>query len=184
MLEATEALPPFSKAEDEAYRRYNAGVAYEAMGYQTEDPKEALKLFQQAAINYGKAIDGKPSEKYFHEPQNRIEQALVILKTLSERRGQPPAPATAAAAKSSAEEADVLTNEQIIDLAKSGMDDENLIANIKDAHNVKFDLSVSGQKQLMQGGVSNKVLAAMRQKSKGTTAAPRARPAAPAAKKP
>jgi hypothetical protein len=184
MLEATEAVPPFAKSEDEAYRRYNEGVAYEAMGYQTENPQEALKFFQQAAINYGKAIDGKPSEKYFREPQNRIEQALVIMKTLSDRRTQPVAAATTEAASGGPDQSEFLTNEQIIELAKSGMDDDNLIANIKEAKTVKFDLSINGQKQLMQGGISNKVLSAMRLKAKGAGVPQRTRPAAPAAKKP
>ncbi len=178
MLEATQSVPAFPKKEDEAYRAYNTGVAYEAMGYQAEDPQQALKMFQQAAINYGKAIDDKPAEKYFRDPQNRIEQALVILKTLSERRSAPAREVADTGATAGAGASDVLTNDQVIELAKSGMNDENLIANIKEAAKVKFDLSVAGQKQLMQSGISNGVLAAMRQKSKG----PALRTAHPAAK--
>jgi len=49
---------------------------------------------------------------------------------------------------------------------------------------VKFDLSINGQKQLMQGGISNKVLSAMRLKAKGAGVPQRTRPVAPAAKKP
>lgn len=181
MLEATEAVPPFPKKADEAYRAYNIGVAYEAMGYAAEDEKQALKLFEKAAIQYGKAIDDKPDEKYFREPQRRIEQALVVLKTLSERHppatAAPPAAAQTAVAQSEAKSGDALTNDQIIQLAKGGMNEENLIANIKEAKTVSFDLSVAGQMSLMQNGVGNNVISAMRQKTKGPVK--RSRPAAP-----
>src|SRR5260370_1484636 len=135
------------------------------MGYQAEDPKQAVKLLESAVVNYGKAIDAKPAEKYFREPQNRIEGALVILKTLSQRGATSASAAKPDATAGPESSSDVLTNEQILDLAKSGMNEENLIANIKEARAVHFDLSIAGQKQLMQGGVSNNVIAAMRRKS-------------------
>jgi Plant specific mitochondrial import receptor subunit TOM20 len=83
-LEKLETMEPFPSKEDDAYRLYNIGVAYEAMGYTSEDQKAAQKDFQDAAISYGKAADGKPSEKYFVQPQNRIETALVHYKKLQE----------------------------------------------------------------------------------------------------
>jgi len=54
-----------SKKEEDAYRLYNIGVANEALGYAAEDPKSAMKFLDEAAINYGKAVDDKPSEKVF-----------------------------------------------------------------------------------------------------------------------
>jgi hypothetical protein len=81
-LETLEQMPPLPNREDDAYRLYNIGVAYEALGYLAGEPKEAKTFFDQAAINYGKAVDAKPSEKYFLEPQMRIETALVHYRTL------------------------------------------------------------------------------------------------------
>lgn len=179
MLEATEAVPPFQKKEDEAYRAYNIGVAYEAMGYAAEEEKQALKLFEKAAIQYGKAIDGKPDEKYFREPQRRIEQALVVLKTLSQRHQPAPAAVQTGAAQTETGSSGALTNDQIIQLAKGGLNEENLIANIREAKTISFDLSVAGQMNLIQNGVGNNVISAMRQKAKGPVR--RTRPAAPKA---
>jgi len=88
-LEKLETMTPLASKEDDAYRLYNIGVAYEAMGYASEDQETAQKNFQDAAINYGKAADSKPSEKYFVQPQNRIESALVHYKKLEEE--PPPA---------------------------------------------------------------------------------------------
>ena len=201
MLDNLEGIPPFPKQTDEAYRLYDIGVAYEAMGYAAPDPAQGLKMFEQAAINYGKAIENDPQEKYFLEPQNRIDSALVVLKTLVERAksgGQPtgtelaetkpadiPAvgndglvphveaspkpPKTAKTAENlqgPVSEPDTLTNAEIIELARSGANDETLISNIHDASKVKFDLTITGQKELLEAKVSNNVIAAMRQKAR------------------
>lgn len=203
MLEELESMQPFAKPTDEAYRLYDLGVAYEAMGYGAPNNKQALKLFEQAAIDYGKAIDDNPEEKYFREPQTRIENALVVMKTLDDRAkgimlptedvstelpmSVPPEPqakpaVASASTVSSALDSNTLTNDAIIELAKSGMNDENLIANIREAKDVKFDLTLVGQKQLMHSGVSNAVLTAMRQKLNGPV--PHKNSASPATPKP
>jgi hypothetical protein len=55
-----------------------------------------------------------------------------------------------------------MTNADVIDLRKAGLDDDNLIAAIKDAGAVAFDLTPAGLKGLLGAKVSNKVIAAMR----------------------
>ncbi len=87
-LETLETMTPFPNKADDAYRLYNIGVAYEALAYASEDPKAAKKDLENAAINYGKAIDDKPDEKYFLTPQTRIETAIAHYKTLSEQPTQ------------------------------------------------------------------------------------------------
>ena len=79
-LETYETAPAFPKPAEDAYRLYDIGVAYEALAYQAEDEKATMKYLDQAAINYGKAIDAKPDEKYFLEPQKRIETAIAHYK--------------------------------------------------------------------------------------------------------
>jgi hypothetical protein len=76
-LETWETMAPLPKPIDDAYRLYDVGVAYEAEAYAADDDKAAMKFLDQASINYGKAIDSNPSEKYFLEPQKRIETALA-----------------------------------------------------------------------------------------------------------
>ena len=73
---------------EDAYRLYNVGVAYEALAYQAEDETTAMKFLDEAAINYGKAIDAKPAEKYFLEPQKRIETAIEHYKKLEDQKNQ------------------------------------------------------------------------------------------------
>ncbi len=202
MAEGLETMTPFPKPEDDAYRVYNLGVAYEAMAYAAKDPKAAKTYLEQAAINYGKAIDDDKSEKYFLEPQTRIETAAAHYKLIEERAAEPaPAPAptsasasssgsssaskghggsssksgssahkTAAASSASAPAgAKPLTNQDVIEMAKAGMDEDNLIANIREAKAVNFDLSTQGQIDLLHNGIKGKVLTAMRTRAHGSS---------------
>jgi hypothetical protein len=204
-LETLESMTPLANPQDDAYRLYNIGVANEALGYQSEDRAAAKKFFEQAAINYGKAIDAKPDEKLFIEPQNRIETAVAYYKKLEQPQNEtaqstsgsgattsgqpaksapsdsspktagaapsnesPPAkPPLSNAAKTSKESsaAPALTNEKIIEMSKSGVDEESIIATIRQAARVQFDISPDGQIQLAKNGVKGKILAAMRERT-------------------
>jgi len=55
-----------------------------------------------------------------------------------------------------------LTNTQIIAMVNSGMDEDTIVKTIAGAAAVDFDLSATGQQQLTSGGVSARVLAAMK----------------------
>jgi len=194
-LETLEQMTPFSSKDEDAYRLYNIGVAYEALAYQAVDAKAARKYLDEAAINYGKAIDNNPGEHYFIEPQRRIETALAHYKRLEEgaavakattpdtptksespttaktRHPKPSALKPAAGAKSGTETATKsggppLTNEQVVKLKKAGMDEQNLIETINGAPRVDFDMSVDGELELVKNGVNGKVLSAMRQRAR------------------
>jgi len=185
-LETFETASPASKPEDDAYRLYNIGVAYEALAYQADDDKTAMKYLDQAAINYGKAIDAKPSEKYFVAPQKRIETAIAHYKELEEEKKPKPAPVVAAnvppaapgaAAKPAGPKA--LTNTQVVAMIKSGMDDDTVVQTIRAAKAVDFDLTAAGQQQLTAGGVGAPVVAAMKVRAaRKTTPAGTVKPAA------
>ena len=72
------------------------------MGYAADDDKAAMKFLDQASINYGKAIDSNPAEKYFLEPQKRIETALAHYEKLEQQKKKQDAvaaPAASAAAR-------------------------------------------------------------------------------------
>jgi hypothetical protein len=167
-LETYETASPFPKPEDDAYRLYNVGVAYEALAYTASDEKMTMKYLDQAAINYGKAIDAKPGEKYFVDPQKRIETAIAHYKELDQERTRTAQEATnpvPAAPKA-------LTNTQIIAMVKSGVDDATIIQTIRGAGAVSFDLSPAGQHNLTSNGVSAGVVNAMKAQAAKKPAAP------------
>jgi hypothetical protein len=91
-VEELETMPPLAHLDDDAYRLYNVGVGDEALGYKADSPASARRYFEQAVMQYRKAGEANPQEKYFIEPVNRIEIALEHYKQLS-------VPADAPAAK-------------------------------------------------------------------------------------
>lgn len=140
--------------------------------------------------NYGKAIDAKRTEKYFLEPQNRIDTALAHYKVLSEDAktshvesvsthsastkpvSSSPAPSSAAAADPPG---DAMTNDQVIEMVAAHIDEGNIIDNIEHAPDLHFDLSVQGQVYLSQHGVNGRVLTAMKTRARsGSPSAHRA----------
>ena len=92
-VEELETMPPLPHLADDAYRLYNIGVGDEALGYKAESPASARRYFEQAVIEYRKAGEANPQEKYFIEPVNRIEIALEHYKQLSVP-AEPPAAKT------------------------------------------------------------------------------------------
>src|ERR1019366_3448062 len=82
-VEDLETMPPLPHLSDDAYRLYNIGVGDEALGYKADSPASARRYFEQAVMQYRKAGEANPQEKYFIEPVNRIEIALEHYKQLS-----------------------------------------------------------------------------------------------------
>jgi hypothetical protein len=163
-LETFENAKPNPKPTEDAYRLYDTGVAYEALAYKAEDPKAAMKYLDEAAIDYGKAIDSRPAEKYFLEPQRRIEDAIAHYRQLEQQRHPAPQAASVpnAPAASKPGAAKALTNAQVIAMVKAGMDDDTVTQAIRTAKVVSFDLTAEGQKAVADGGASATVLAAMK----------------------
>jgi tetratricopeptide (TPR) repeat protein len=189
-LETFETAPPITKKDGDAYRLYDIGVANEALGYAAEDPKSAMKFLDEAAINYGKAIDDKPGEKYFLEPQKRIQTAIAHYKKLEDEKNAPPPPPPPVVAsetppvpeKKTVSErvkpqppppppkqgvthqtgSPALTNARVIAMVKDGIDDETVAQAVRNAKAVDFNLSSDAQRKLTAAGVSPAVLSAMK----------------------
>jgi tetratricopeptide (TPR) repeat protein len=177
-LETFETAQPDPKPDADAYRLYDIGVAYEALAYQAEDEKATMKYLDQAAINYGKAIDAKPDEKYFLEPQKRIETAIAHYRELDQEaeaaRKARETQLAAANAPPGATSARGLTNAQVITMVKSGIDDSTIIQAIHGADAVNFDLTAEGEHTLTSNGVSARILTVMKSQATKRTAAEKA----------
>jgi hypothetical protein len=176
-LEQLETMKPFPTPEEDAYRLYDLGVVNEAMGYAADDVKNARKDLQEASIDYGKAIDAKPTEKYFLEPQSRIDTALAHYKILGEQKApvesatRTPSTSGAVAKTTPGALADAITNEQVISMVSAGLDETNIIDTIKHAKAVNFDLSVQGQVDLSKAKVTGPVITAMKARARASVPA-------------
>jgi len=160
---------------------YDVGVADEALAYQASDPNAAMKFLDDAAINYGKAKDEKPSEKYFLEPQQRIETAIAHYRKLEMEKNAPPqqtlaenppppapppsprpAPPPGPAPVHHSHGGRALTNSQVVAMVRAGMDDGTVEQTIRNAGAVDFDLAPPERRRLIADGVSEGIINAMR----------------------
>jgi hypothetical protein len=176
-LETFETAPQMPKPGDDAYRLYNIGVAYEALAYNAENQKAVMKDLGEAAINYGKAIDAKPTEKYFLDPQKRIETAIAHYKRLEDEENEKSRArkqednGNKSASPSKPSDAKALTNEKVIAMVKAGLDDDTVAQTIRTARLARFDLTANGLQVLSTGGVSDQILKAMKTRAAHKTVA-------------
>ncbi len=183
-LGALEALKPHRDKKRDAYRLHNLAVAHEALAYESSAVEDWRTRLGQASTLIGTAAAQNPSEKYITEAATRINSSVSgygQLADLYAKAGATPAatartstPAATPAVAATAKKADIpasappappaaaMSNRDVIDLRTAGLDDDNLIAAVKDAGSVNFDLSPAGLKALLAGKVSNRVITAMR----------------------
>lgn len=170
---ALQETRPHRDPKRDAYRLHNLAVANEALCYESTNDDEAARLMLEASTLMQQAIAGKKDEKYFDEAFARISKnglGLTRLRTMRAALGlrqstAPGAPAekVTPAAKSPTTTGP-MTNADVIDLRKAGLDDDNLIAAIKEAGATKFDLTPAGLKTLLSAKVTNRVITAMRER--------------------
>ena len=170
-LEALEATKPNRDAKRDSYRLHNLAVANEAIAYEAtalEEQAARLQLARGSSCRPGSRIPTRstsPSRRGASTPaapttrslpsstkgQGDADAHAVEARTASTlRRTAPPASCAAASVSAAA-----MTNKDVVDLRVAGLDDDNLIAAIKDAQAVNFDLSPAGLKSLLSAKVSN-----------------------------
>ena len=180
-LESLEALPAKSNPEDESYRKYALGIAYEALGYGAEEEDTTLKYLEQAADYYNQAIEANPKEKYFAQayesffvkdkkavaPLERVRAALVSYRKLKENRERYASEqATVAAA---AEPANVqggksltgpgaMNNASVIKMVRAGLSEEIILTSINSAPKHNFDVSPDGLVALSEAKVGPRII--------------------------
>ncbi|MCP3960215.1 MAG: hypothetical protein GY719_20415 [bacterium] len=80
--ESLETMPPLPAAQDDSYRQYGIGLAYEALGYGAESPETTLRYLEKAAEQYNLALNANPGEKYFSQPFEGSFFGILGRKTL------------------------------------------------------------------------------------------------------
>jgi hypothetical protein len=176
---ALQETRPHRDPKRDAYRIHNIAVANEALSYEATSDEDGLRLMLEASTLMQQALAAKKDEKYFDEAFARISKnslGMTRLKTMRASLGlrqstsaAPPPAATAPAEKvklaaKSPVATGPMTNADVIDLRKAGLDDDNLIAAIKEAGATKFDLTPTGLKTLLSAKVTNRVITVMRER--------------------
>jgi hypothetical protein len=94
-VEELEKTPPFAKPDQEAYRQYDLGLAYEAVSYSSANTDEQKENLFKAQEYYDKAVEMNTKEKYFVATVARTRDALARYKELEAQAQTSPKPAIA-----------------------------------------------------------------------------------------
>jgi hypothetical protein len=177
-LAAVVAVPELRNRDQEAYRQYALAVAKEGAAYATADRIQAAKLLDEALAHYRNAIDYNPAESLFREPHTslfgtdagaplpRIEASVKAYQAWA--AGVPPVPKNAASTipKRGSSASRVLANDNVVDMTRAGLSDENIKLAIDAAESLDFDTTPDGLIALSKAGVSKKVIAYMQKKKR------------------
>ncbi len=184
-LTGLDALSPHRDPKRDAYRLHNLAVAHESLAYEATTIEDWQAHLGLATTLIDQASTKNPTEKYITDARARIARSADSYRQLAglyARTGEASGPArpsvaagqtttprgataagrVPAAATVAPTEAAAMSTQDVIDLRSAGLDDENLLAAIKEAKAVAFDLSPEGLKRLLAATVSNRVIAAMR----------------------
>jgi hypothetical protein len=167
-LQAVEAVAPLRDRASDAYREFALGVANEAVAYSAPDPKTGLEMLRKAAEHYRTAAANNPDEKLFSEkytgflsaassPIDRVEGSVKAYEAWAS--GPTPPKTTSMASTSSSSKS--MGNQQVIDMTKAGLSEENIILAIDTAKNAEFDTTPEALIALSKAGVSKNVIVHM-----------------------
>ena len=179
-LAAVEAMPAKKNPKDEAFRHYALAVAKEAIAYGKESRSDALNLLRAAQSHYETAAALNTGEELFRKgytsllstnaigsPITRAGESVAKFETWTGSSSAVRVASTSAVPVSSAKPASGgMKNQTVIDLAKAGLSDENIILAIDGAAQTEFDVTPGGLIALSKSGVSKTVIAHMQKKSK------------------
>ena len=141
-VDELEKTPPFAKPDQEAYRQYDLGLAYEAISYSSTNANEQKENIFKAAEYYDKAVEMNAKEKYFVETVARTRDALARYKELEKQSHtvtkavdtSPPAKpetvavkAAGASAKPAESASKLLTVNDVIDMYNSKVPEEQIV---------------------------------------------------------
>lgn len=172
-LQSVESVGPISDPGSEAYRQYALGVAKEGLAYATAEVRRARELLRESAEHYRTAIQNNPGEKLFSEahtsifdsagaPLPRVQASIEAYDRWQPGGGGPTARVAAKKATGSRR----LGNQQVVDMKKAGLSDENIKLAIDGAESLDFDTSPDGLIALSKAGVSNSVIKHMQKKQR------------------
>jgi hypothetical protein len=176
-LAAVEAMPEKKNGKEEAFRQYAMALAKEALAYQQENRTAALDLLRAARSHYETAAGLNADEELFRKgytslfasstinaPGTRVGDAVTRYESWSGSGSAVRVASTTPVAAPSTPSPG-MRNQTVIDLARAGLSDENIILAIDGATQTQFDVSPDALIALAKNGVSKTVIAHMQKKA-------------------
>lgn len=138
-LDELEKTPAYPKPEEEAYRQYDIGLAYEAMSYDSKNANEQRENVFRAAEYYDKSLEMNTKEKYFVESVARTKDSIARFKALDLQNTSQKVPTAGTPVKTAAKgPAPTIKVTDVIEMHAAGVDQEQIIDIIQNSP-VVFD---------------------------------------------
>jgi hypothetical protein len=174
-LEALEATPAFKKADDEAYRLYALGVAYEGLAYETPFLRPTKDYLEQAAIYYAQAKQKNSGEIEFQSSTTRVQDLLASYQKIESNvqayetgeRKKSVETALVSDIQKRYGSNEFVNNNTVISWVKSGAEEREIAKRLRNFKSRYFDLTPSGMSALNNSGVGAVVIDAMREAMRG-----------------
>jgi hypothetical protein len=147
-IDELQALPAFPKEEEESYRTYDLGLAFEALGYDSKTSTEQREDIFKAAEYYDKALETNRREKYFVETSARIKDSIARYKAFDAMQEEDRKRSTGEAPR----QVKTLRAPDVVDLFASGVPEDQILDLIRespvdfDYHDIPTMLAISKAK--------------------------------------
>jgi hypothetical protein len=174
-IEELQALGPFAKFDEESYRLYTLGVAFEGLAYETPYLNPTKEYLEKALAFYEDARRNNSAEIVY---QNSATRVTYLLNEY--RRIEPYIKAFEKSERQKDLEASLINkiqarygkdgfinNNTIISMARSKVAEKEIVDRIDDVKSRYFDLSPGGMAVLAKAGVKANLIDAMRESMRG-----------------
>jgi hypothetical protein len=174
-IDELNSRPPFSKADDEAFRLYTLGIAYEGLAYETPYLSPTRDYLEKALHYYEEAKRHQTAEATFQLSANRVTTLLkdyrrieIFIRAYEKSEQQKELETSLITRIQSRYGKDgFINNNTIISMVKSSLSEKEIISSIENVKSRYFDLSPQGMSALTKAGVKAPMIDAMRQSMRG-----------------
>ena len=150
-LEELEKTPVFAKPEDESYRQYNLGLAYEAISYDAKTYADQRANLFKAQEHYDKAAELNREQRYFVDVIARTRDSVARYRALdnmdksdrsklAQATAPPPASAASGGLPPAASASKALVVGDVLEMFSAGVPVEQILELIRDTP-AAFDLA-------------------------------------------
>jgi hypothetical protein len=174
-LEALQQLASFNKNDEEAYRLYALGLAYEGLAYETPFLQPTEDYIEQAGIYFALAKQHYGGEAEFQTSATRVQELLASYQKIQsnvqayetgERKKSIETSLILDIQKRFGSD-EFVNNNTVITWVKSGADESEVARRLLNFKSRYFDLTPNGISMLNRSGVSAVVIDAMREAMRG-----------------
>jgi tetratricopeptide (TPR) repeat protein len=159
-IDELQGAPDFAKPEDESYRQYDLGLAYEALAYDSGNSSEQRANIYKAAQFYDKALEQHPKEKYFVVSVARTKEAIARYKEL-DRMNEEDKLRKSGEAKTQLK---TLRVHDVVNMFTAGVPEDSIIETIRDSPLVFEPRDVDTQIAIAKAKLPLGILNEMRKK--------------------